>query len=197
MANYINKLVVGNEVKFDLTGDTVAPNTLLTGTTAHDKSGAQITGTCSYDSDTSDATVAVAEILKDKTAYARGAKIVGTMPDNGAKNYAISNLNDQSITMGFYDGSGKISIDSTEKAKIIPTNIKNGVSILGVQGTMTGQESVRIQSKSATPDFTIQSILPDDGYDYLAEVTVLKIPMREKANSAGGITLTIGGYNGN
>ena len=76
MANYINKLVVGNEVKFDLTGDTVAPNTLLTGTTAHDKTGAQITGTCSYDSDTSDATVAVAEILKDKTAYARGAKIV-------------------------------------------------------------------------------------------------------------------------
>nr|DAH16144.1 MAG TPA: hypothetical protein [Caudoviricetes sp.] len=40
MANYINKLVVGNEVKFDLTGDTVAPNTLLTGTTAHDKTGA-------------------------------------------------------------------------------------------------------------------------------------------------------------
>ena len=123
MANYINKLVVGNEVKFDLTGDTVAPNTLLTGATAHDKTGAQITGTCSYDSDTSDATVAVAEILKDKTAYARGAKIVGTMPNNGAKNYTISNLNDQTITMGFYDGSGKISFDSAEKAKIIPANI--------------------------------------------------------------------------
>lgn len=193
MANYINKLVVGNEVKFDLTGDTVAPNTLLTGTTAHDKTGAQITGTCSYDSDTSDATVAVAEILKDKTAYARGAKIVGTMPNNGAKNYTISNLNDQTIAMGFYDGSGKISFDSAEKAKIIPANIKNGVSILGVQGTMTGQESITVQSKTITPTFTAQTILPDEGYDYLSQVVVSAIPMTESENTAGGLTLTIGG----
>ena len=193
MANYINKLVVGNEVKFDLTGDTVAPNTLLTGTTAHDKTGAQITGTCSYDSDTSDATVAVAEILKDKTAYARGAKIVGTMPNNGAKNYTISNLNDQSITMGFYDGSGKISFDSVEKAKIIPANIKNGVSILGVQGTMTGLESITVQSKTITPTFAAQTILPDSGYDYLSQVVVSAIPMTESENTAGGLTLTIGG----
>lgn len=193
MANYINKLVVGNEVKFDLTGDTVAPNTLLTGATAHDKTGAQITGTCSYDSDTSDATVAVAEILKDKTAYARGAKIVGTMPNNGAKNYTISNLNDQTIAMGFYDGSGKISFDSAEKAKIIPANIKNGVSILGVQGTMTGQESITVQSKTVTPTFTAQTILPDGGYDYLSQVVVSAIPMTESENTAGGLTLTIGG----
>ena len=193
MANYINKLVVGNEVKFDLTGDTVAPNTLLTGTTAHDKTGAQITGTCSYDSDTSDATVAVAEILKDKTAYARGAKIVGTMPNNGAKNYTISNLNDQTIAMGFYDGSGKISIDSAEKAKIIPANIKNGVSILGILGTMTGQEDLQVQSKTVTPTFTAQTILPDEGYDYLSQVVVSAIPVSESENTAGGLTLTIGG----
>ena len=193
MANYINKLVVGNEVKFDLTGDTVAPNTLLTGTTAHDKTGAQITGTCSYDSDTSDATVAVAEILKDKTAYARGAKIVGTMPNNGAKNYTVSNLNDQTISLGFYDGSGKISIDSAEKAKIIPANIKNGVSILGVQGTMTGQEDLQVQSKTVAPTFAAQTILPDEGYDYLSQVVVSAIPMTESENTAGGLTLTIGG----
>ena len=193
MSKYVNKLVVGNEVKFDLTGDTVAPNTLLTGATAHDKSGAQITGTCSYDSDTSDATVAVAEILKDKTAYARGAKIVGTMPNNGAKNYTISNLNDQTISLGFYDGSGKISIDSAEKAKIIPANIKNGVSILGILGTMTGQEDLNVQSKTITPTFTAQTILPDEGYDYLSQVVVSAIPMTESENTAGGLTLTIGG----
>lgn len=193
MSKYVNKLVVGNDVKFDLTGDTVAPNTLLTGATAHDKSGAQITGTCSYDSDTSDATVAVAEILKDKTAYARGAKIVGTMPNNGAKNYTVSNLNDQTISLGFYDGSGKISIDSAEKAKIIPANIKNGVSILGVQGTMTGQEDLQVQSKTVAPTFTAQTILPDSGYDYLSQVVVSAIPMTESENTAGGLTLTIGG----
>ena len=193
MSKYVNKLVVGNDVKFDLTGDTVAPNTLLTGATAHDKSGAQITGTCSYDSDTSDATVAVAEILKDKTAYARGAKIVGTMPNNGAKNYTISDLNDQTISLGFYDGSGKISINSAEKAKIIPANIKNGVSILGVQGTMTGQEDLQVQSKTVAPTFSAQTILPDEGYDYLSQVVVSAIPMTESENTAGGLTLTIGG----
>ena len=193
MSKYVNKLVVGNDVKFDLTGDTVAPNTLLTGATAHDKSGAQITGTCTYDSDTSDATVAVAEILKDKTAYARGAKIVGTMPNNGAKNYTISDLNDQTISLGFYDGSGKISIDSAEKAKIIPANIKNGVNILGVQGTMTGQEDLQVQSKTVAPTFTAQTILPDEGYDYLSQVVVSAIPMTESENTAGGLTLTIGG----
>ena len=193
MSKYVNKLVVGNDVKFDLTGDTVAPNTLLTGATAHDKSGAQITGTCTYDSDTSDATVAVAEILKDKTAYARGAKIVGTMPNNGAKNYTISNLNDQTISLGFYDGSGKISIDSAEKAKIIPANIKNGVSILGILGTMTGQEDLKVQSKTVAPTFTEQTILPDSGFDYLSQVVVSAIPMTESENTAGGLTLTIGG----
>lgn len=193
MAKYVNKLVVGNDVKFDLTGDTVAPNTLLTGTTAHDKTGAQITGTCTYDSDTSDATVAVAEILKDKTAYARGSKIVGTMPNNGAKNYTISDLNDQTISLGFYDGSGKISFDSAEKAKIIPANIKNGVNILGVQGTMTGQEDLKVQSKTVTPTFTAQTILPDSGYDYLSQVVVSAISVTESENSAGGLTLTIGG----
>lgn len=115
------------------------------------------------------------------------------MPNNAAKNYTVSDLNDQSITMGFYDGSGKISIDSTEKAKIVPANIKNGVSILGVQGTMTGQEDLNIQSKNVTPNFTVQTILPDDGYDYLAQVMVRPIPMTESANTAGGLTLTIGG----
>ena len=42
---YINKIVIGGEAKLDLTGDTVTPATLAKGATAHDKSGAQITGT--------------------------------------------------------------------------------------------------------------------------------------------------------
>ena len=42
MAN--NKVVLGNETLIDLTGDTVASNKMLTGTTAHDASGAAISG---------------------------------------------------------------------------------------------------------------------------------------------------------
>ena len=41
----INKVVVNDEVKQDLTADTVSPSTLALGITAHDKSGEQIVGT--------------------------------------------------------------------------------------------------------------------------------------------------------
>lgn len=41
----VNKVVFGNEVKIDLTEDTVSPNTLVSGITAHAKDGNSITGT--------------------------------------------------------------------------------------------------------------------------------------------------------
>ena len=44
MANqYINKVIYGNRTLIDLTGDTVEPSKVLSGVTAHDKSGAPIT----------------------------------------------------------------------------------------------------------------------------------------------------------
>ena len=41
----VNKIVIDNEIKIDLTADTVSPSTLALGITAHDKSGNIITGT--------------------------------------------------------------------------------------------------------------------------------------------------------
>ena len=192
MANYINKLVVGNEVKFDLTGDTVTAEKLLSGFTAHDKSGAPITGTCTYDSDTQDATAAVAEILEGKTAYARGTKLTGTMPNKGAVSGTIATKEAYTIPMGFHDGSGTVSLDATESAKLIGGNIKSGVTILGVQGTFAG-ETVTAQTKSVTPTMSVQTVLPDEGFDYLSQVEVAAIPVTYSANGAGGQTCTIGG----
>ena len=192
MANYINKLVVGNETKFDLTADTVTADKLLEGATAHDKSGAPITGTCTFDADTQDATAAVAEILEGKTAYARGAKLTGTMPNKGAVSGTIATKEAYTIPMGFHDGSGTVSIDATESAKIVAGNIKSGVTILGVEGTFAG-ESVTAQTKSVTPTMSVQTVLPDEGFDYLSQVEVAAIPVNYSANSAGGQTCTIGG----
>ena len=192
MANYINKLVVGNEVKFDLTSDTVTAEKLLSGFTAHDKSGAPITGTCTYDADTQDATAAVAEILEGKTAYARGAKLTGTMPNKGAVSGTIATKEAYTIPMGFHDGSGTVSLDATESAKLIGGNIKSGVTILGVEGTFSG-ESVTAQTKSVTPTMSVQTVLPDEGFDYLSQVEVAAIPVTYSDNSAGGQTCTIGG----
>lgn len=189
----VNKVVYGGTVLIDLTGDTVTADKVLTGYTAHDKSGATITGTCNYDVNSEDATVAVAEILTGKTAYARGSKITGTMPNNGAVTKSISTKTQEvSIAQGYHDGSGKVSISSTEQAKIIPTNIRDGVTILGVTGTMSGTEGARAQAKTVTPTTAVQNVLPDDGYNYLSQVTVNAIPYVESDNSAGGTTVTIG-----
>ena len=189
----VNKVVYGGTVLIDLTGDTVTADRVLTGYTAHDKSGATITGTCNYDVNSEDATVAVAEMLVGKTAYARGSKITGTMPNNGAVTKSISTKTQEvSIAQGYHDGSGKVSISSTEQAKIIPTNIRDGVTILGVTGTMSGTEGAKAQAKTITPTTAVQNVLPDEGYNYLSQVTVNAIPYVESDNSAGGTTVTIG-----
>ena len=190
----VNKVVYGNKTLIDLTSDTVTKDKILSGFTAHDKSGATITGTCDFDVNSTDATVAVAEILDGKTAYARGAKLVGTMPNKGAVNGTITTKAEQfTIPTGFHDGSGKVSIDATEQAKIIEANIKEGVTILGVTGTLAPASGVKAQSKTVTPGTSEFSVLPDEGYDYLSTVTVSAIPTSESDNSAGGITFTIAG----
>lgn len=188
----INKIIYGGNTLIDLTGDTITADKLAEGVTAHDKSGAQITGTNTYDSDTQDATAAVAEILSGKTAYARGAKITGTMKNNGAVSGTISAKAGQyTIPQGYHDGSGKVGISSTEQAKIIPENIRDGISILGVEGTMSTTEGAKPQAKSITPTTSEQVVLPDSGYNYLSQVTVAAIPYEETDNSAGGKTVTI------
>ena len=195
MANsYNNKVVLASgEVLIDLTGDTVDAAHVLDGFTFHDKSGAPVTGTCTYDSDTSDDTAAVGEILSGKTAHARGALLTGTMPNNGAQMGSISTKEQEVIiAQGYHDGSGKVSISADEQAKLVPNNIREGITILGVEGTMSGSESVVAQARTVTPKFTQQVISPEDGYTHLSQVTVYPITVSYSDNSAGGKTVTIG-----
>lgn len=169
-----NKLIYKGVTKIDLTADTATAEKILTGYTAHDKTGTKITGTCEFDVDSGDATVMVSEILSGKTAYARGAKLVGDMPNNGGATLSIGSNGKVSIPMGFHDGSGEAKIPDTDMAKLIAENIRQGITILGRTGTLQPSSSIRVQAnKTVTPDSVSQTVSPDSGYDYLAQVIQL------------------------
>lgn len=189
----ISKVVYGNETLIDLTSDTIEADKLLTGYTAHGKDGELIEGACTFDADTSDGTATASEILNTKTAYVNGNKITGSMPNRGGESGTIDNIETPyTIKSGYYDGSGKVEINATEKLKLIASNIKNGVSILGVLGTYAG-ELIKGQKKTVTPSLSADiPVLPDEGYDHLTEVTVKKVPYQETENPQGGITVKIG-----
>ena len=189
----VSKVIYGGSTLIDLTADTVTADKLLTGVKAHGADGELVTGTCSFDANTQDATATAAEILSGKTAYNKGDKVTGAMKNNGAVAGKISTkAGKYTIPQGYHDGSGYVQIDSTEQAKLIATNIRDGVTILGVEGTMSGSEGIKAQSKTVTPSKQAQTVLPDSGYTHLSQVTVSAIPYEETNNSAGGTTVTIG-----
>lgn len=190
---YNSKVIFNGEVLMDLTGDTVTADKLLKGITAHGKDGSPITGTCDWDAATGDATAAAAEILSGKTAYVKGKRVTGTMPNRGAVTGKITTKTGAfTVPQGYHDGSGKVTIDSTEQAKLIPTNVREGVTILGVEGTMSGSEDMKSQSKSVTPRASAQTVLPDEDYNCLSQVEVAAIPYAVSDNTSGGKTVTIG-----
>ena len=188
-----SKIIFGDDVLIDLTPDTIKADKLLKGYTAHGADGESIEGTCEFDANTQDATATESEILADKIAYNKGVRIVGKMKNNNSVSGKISTKDGKyNVPIGYHDGGGTVQIDSNEQAKLIPSNIRDGVTILGVEGTMSGSEGIKAQPKTATPSTQEQVILPDSGYTHLSQVTVEAIPYEESNNSAGGITVTIG-----
>ena len=192
---YVNKVVNGEsgDVIIDISTDTlVSASQITSGVTAHLRTGELVTGTNTNDADTSDANATASQILTGATAYVGGSKVTGTMTNNGAVAGTISSR-DQAYTVptGYHDGSGSVQIAESERNKIVAGNIKQGVTILSIQGTYSG-DGVNLQSKSVTSSFTAQTVTADTGYDALSQVTVNAMPYSETDNAAGGVTVTIG-----
>ena len=196
MANntYVNQVgLADGTVLIDLTSDTAVASDVKSGRYFHLATGERVQGTNTYDSDTTDANATASEILSGKTAYVNKNKITGEMTNNGAVSGTISTkAGTYTVPAGYHSGLGSVAISSTEQAKIIATNIKSGITILGVEGSDSG-EAVTAGAVSVTPYLTSQTILPSSiNKDYISQVNVAAIAITESDNAAGGKTVTIG-----
>ena len=200
MANqYVNQVgLADGTILLDVSSDTAARADVLSGKYFHLATGERTTGTCTYDSNTTDANALATEILSGKTAYVNKVKLTGEMTNNGAVSGTISNKNTPyTVPAGYHSGLGTVSIDSTSSAALIAENIKSGVEILGVTGSYSG-EAVTAGSVSVTPYLTAQTILPSSiSKDYISQVNVAAISVTYSDNAAGGRTCTIGTVNPN
>ena len=192
----ISKVVYGNQTLIDLTSDSVVASALLSGYTAQGPDGEAISGACTFNADTTDATANSNAILNGYTAYgSAGTKITGNMTNIGKQTSTITTkAQSVSINAGYHDGSGTVSIAAAEQSKIIAENIREGVTVLGVLGTMSGSEDVKATSFTATAYTSSVSYLPTDfgDYNYFSAVTVDAIAYATTTNAGGGWTATIG-----
>ena len=87
--------------------------------------------------DTASANITSADVLTGKTGYGANGEVSGGMANNGSTSGTISTkAGTVSIPSGYTSG-GTVSISSTEQSKIIAGNIKSGVTLLGVAGSLT------------------------------------------------------------
>lgn len=88
--------------------------------------------------DTSDADLTMASwLLGGVTAYGPAGQVEGTMNNNGNTSGTISTKAGTVVIPVGYTVGGIVGIDPTEQGKIIAGNIKSGVTILGVAGSLS------------------------------------------------------------
>ena len=86
--------------------------------------------------DTADADITSADVLTGKTGFNSSGSVTGSMANNGSTSGTISAKAGTVTIPSGYTSGGTVSIASAEQSKIIASNIKSGVTILGVAGSL-------------------------------------------------------------
>lgn len=188
------KFILGGEVIFDLTQDTVTAADVASGKTFHKPDGSIGTGTSTKDVDSSGCDALDGEVLSGKTFGKGGSVHTGSMTNQGEKHLTLeARDSEKAIPQGYHDGSGGIGLSAADRAALIAGNIRQGVTILDIEGTMSGTEDMNAQAKNATPSLSQQTLLPDSGYNCLSQVTIAAIPVTITTDQAsGGLIYSIG-----
>lgn len=118
----------------------MAQNVVINGVTYNEVPSVDIpksgSGTAKF-YDTADANITSSDVLITKKGYSSSGVVDGSMPNNGATGGTISTKAGTVTIPSGYTTGGTVAISSTEQAKIIPSNIKSGVTILGQTGSLS------------------------------------------------------------
>lgn len=116
------------------------PSVVINGVTYSTVPSVQIpktgSGTATF-YDASECTAASADLLAGKKAITSTGEIDGGMTDNGSTGGTITTKAGSVAIPAGYTSGGSVTISTTEQNKIIAGNIKSGVTILGVAGSMS------------------------------------------------------------
>lgn len=117
----------------------MAQNVTINGVTYNDvpevdipKSGG---GTAKF-FDTAGADIVAGDVLNGKIGYGSSGSVTGNMANNGGTGGTISTKAGTVTIPAGYTSGGMVEISSAEQAKIIASNIKSGVTLLGVAGSL-------------------------------------------------------------
>lgn len=86
--------------------------------------------------DTASADIESADVLTGKTGFGASGSVSGSMANNGSTSGTISTKAGTVTIPAGYTTGGTVAISSTEQAKIVASNIKSGVTLLGVAGSL-------------------------------------------------------------
>lgn len=86
--------------------------------------------------DTSGADITAGDVLTGKTGYGASGSVSGSMASNGDTSGTISTVAGTVTIPAGYTTGGTVEISPTEQAKVVAGNIKSGVTLLGVAGSL-------------------------------------------------------------
>lgn len=153
--------------------------------------------------DVSGVTAVASDILSGKAIVNSSGVVTGAMPNNGAVTGTISTVNGAyTVPQGYHNGSGKVALAAAEKAKITASNIRQGVTLLGVTGTYGGESTPSdykdVSGVTATADDVLKgkTIVGSDGEVKTGTIEQMHLASTQLTPNDPTITIPAKSYTG-